>query len=1135
MVLKLWAIFFAYSLGAFESNLKAGGQSTRLVSEFPLVTNILQLRQTVNGNVGSICAFSFEGTVLAADSGSGVIFFQDDSGTEILETSLAGRTLAPGQKIRLRGTNYVASTEIGVSLGKIPLVDNDGRHSKAECTGSVYLRAGRYPIQVLWFNYTGDSSLDVAYSGPNVMRQKIPDSALSRLEKVSSDGAISFKQGVNYCCVEGEWKELSPFQDVTPAKVGVTSNFDLNVKTRDEHVALIFDGFIEINSDGLYTYYLTSDDGSELHINNGPTQLTVLGSGDVPAPSIIGIRQPMPGHQGDLWAEVEGRVNFLGRQQNRTELELTSNDAHMRVTVIDVPQEPPRYLLGSLVRVHGVCLNTSDAAGHSLADMLVVPRWNNLQVLEVAPDFWSVTKIMKVSNCKPPNGEGAANLVHLRGEIPPHSSGQQPDLQDDTGSIPIELLNPLPAQFNGEVECLGRLSQNGSNQVLREAVWREPLDDLRNKNDAIPLLTTAAQVQQLKREEAGRGYQAKIRGVVTWVAANRDCIVIQDSTRGVFVGLRSSWIWDSPKIGEILEIEGTCVAGEFSPIIILNKGERLGMGLLPAPKYPTRGQLIGGSMDSQYVEIRGLVTEAHDSHLTLLMFGGKVDVELDPSLTDSLDSFINSVVSIRGCVFARWSHPTLQVLIDHPLWVGGSTICVDIPPPSDPFDADKMRGRELLKFDAQGNNFRRINISGQVLCDNGGIYYMNDDGFGLQFQLVKPAHFEPGDNVEVVGLVELGGPSPILREAIARKTGHSRLPAPQPLTFDNTNTTCDATRVWAEGVLLNQKDNGQEQMLEMQTGAKGFVARLPKNDAQAGPWPVGSRLKLTGVFSDLGGNSQRAGIVKSFELLLNSPADVELIARPPWWTLNRLLTIISTMGVGLVLASVWINLLRRQVERRTVQLQREISERQLAEQDRAIEQERSRIARDLHDDLGSRLTAINMLAMTSAHTKLSSNENSECLQLIVDKSRSMVTALDALVWAVNPKNDTLAALVDYLASFAEELLAKSGIACRVEVPLDIPERIIAAETRHNLLLSVKEALTNSIRHGRPGEILIQLTVSSSELEILINDNGCGFDPANNIAGDGLVNLKERMRKVNGCCKIQSSSGKGTTVSMTMPL
>jgi signal transduction histidine kinase len=176
-----------------------------------------------------------------------------------------------------------------------------------------------------------------------------------------------------------------------------------------------------------------------------------------------------------------------------------------------------------------------------------------------------------------------------------------------------------------------------------------------------------------------------------------------------------------------------------------------------------------------------------------------------------------------------------------------------------------------------------------------------------------------------------------------------------------------------------------------------------------------------------------------------------------------------------------------------------------------------------------------MLAMTSAHTKLSSNENSECLQLIVDKSRSMVTALDALVWAVNPKNDTLAALVDYLASFAEELLAKSGIACRVEVPLDIPERIIAAETRHNLLLSVKEALTNSIRHGRPGEILIQLTVSSSELEILINDNGCGFDPANNIAGDGLVNLKERMRKVNGCCKIQSSSGKGTTVSMTMPL
>lgn len=742
---------------------------------------------------------------------------------------------------------------------------------------------------------------------------------------------------------------------------------------------------------------------------------------------------------------------------------------------------------------------------------------------------------MKISDCKLTNGEGSANIVHICGKLRPHSSGQLPDLEDDTGSISVDLLNPLPAQLNGEVECLGRLSQDGPNRVLREAVWRKLPKNLDDKRNSLPLLTTAAQVQQLTREEAGRGYQARIRGVVTWVAVNRDCVVIQDSTRGVFVGLRSSWKWETPKIGDILEVEGTCIAGEFSPIVILNNGERLGRGLLPAPKHPSWDQLIGGSMDSQYVEIRGFVTEAHDNHLTLLMSGGKVDVEFDPSPTDSLDSFINSVVRIRGCMFARWNHPALQVLIDHPLWFGNSTICVDNSPPLDPFNADKMRGRQLLQFDAQGNIFRRIKISGQILCNNAGIYYMTDNGFGLRFQLVKSARFEPGDNVEVVGLVELGGPSPILREAIARKIGHLPLPAPDQLTFDNTNTTFDSTRVWVEGLLVDTKNNGQEQMLEIQTGSKSFIARLPINNDQPGLWPVGSRLRLAGVFSDLGGSRQRIEDMKAFELLLNSPADVKVVAQPPWWTLNRLLTIISTLGAGLVLAFIWINLLRRQVERRSIQLKLEISERQRAEQDRAIEQERSRIAQDLHDDLGSSLTAINMLAMTSFRTKSNTHANSELLQLIIDRSHLMVTALDALVWAVNPKNDSTAALAEYLASFVEELLAKTDIAYHVELPLEIPEQTIAAVARHNLLLSVKEALTNAIRHGQPTKILTQLTISGSELEILIKDNGCGFDPAHNIPGNGLVNLQERMRKVNGRYQIQSSPGKGTIVFLALSL
>src|SRR5207249_2578408 len=143
----------------------------------------------------------------------------------------------------------------------------------------------------------------------------------------------------------------------------------------------------------------------------------------------------------------------------------------------------------------------------------------------------------------------------------------------------------------------------------------------------------------------------------------------------------------------------------------------------------------------------------------------------------------------------------------------------------------------------------------------------------------------------------------------------------------------------------------------------------------------------------------------------------------------------------------------------TAQLQEEIRERERAERQRAIEQERSRIARDLHDDLGSILTEISMLATPGPRSTIKPEDASERLVLIAGKSRCTVTALDELVWAVNPRNDTLSSLANYLASYTEEYLSTLAVLCRVQIPPSFPNLIIPAEARHNLLLTVKEALS----------------------------------------------------------------------------
>jgi signal transduction histidine kinase len=901
-------------------------------------------------------------------------------------------------------------------------------------------------------------------------------------------------------------------------------------------VGLAYDGFIEVESNGLYTFFLKSDDGSQLFLNNTPTQLMVTGAGKVPAPRQIVIRQPLSDESGPFWAEVEGTLTFVGRQQTGTELELTSEGTHMRITLRNGSQEPPRYLLGSLLRIRGICLDTSRNEKYRSADTLVVSSWKEVQVLEVAPEFWSESQRHKIRECERMNRQEASSIVRICGRLRSHPLGRLPDLEDDTGSVPIELLNSPPTQSDDEIECLGRWSQTGSNSLLCEAVWQELPKKPKNRDNALPWLTTAAQVQQLNREEAGRGYHAKIKGVVAWISENRDCVIIQDSTRGVFVGLRSAWVWDSPKLGEILDIEGTCVAGEFSPIVILDKAERLGMGRLPAPMQPTRDQLIRGSMDSQYVEIRGLVTGTHDNHLALLMSGGTVDVELDPDPTDSLVSFVNSVVRIRGCMFAKWKYPTLQVNTDHPLWFDNATICMDTPAPLDPFDAHKMPAKALMRFDVQGNIFQRVKIAGQILCGEAKMYYMTDDGFGLRFELVQPVTLEPGDEAEVVGLAELGGPSPVLREAIARKTGHAALPAPQPLALDGTNTTYDSTRVWVEGTLVDYKNHGAEQVLELQVGVKNFMARLVGKHPPASAWPLGSRLKVTGVFCALDGSPMAGRNVNSFELLLNSPEDVQVIAWPPWWTPRRALTIVAVLSGVLGIALIWIKLLRRTVEERSAQLQKQVEERQLVEQRRMMEQERTRVAQDLHDELGAGLTEMGLLGDLIKNPAMPVPEKQQYLGQLTDTARSLVTSLDEIVWAVNPRYDSVASVASYCTLFAQRFLDLAGVACRPHIPASFPEFPLDPKERHSLFLAFREALNNVVRHSGATEVRLIIEVSGGKLIILVADNGHGFDLANQSpGGEGIPGMRHRLEHLGGNCDIRSRPGAGTEVDLRLPL
>jgi signal transduction histidine kinase/ligand-binding sensor domain-containing protein len=205
------------------------------------------------------------------------------------------------------------------------------------------------------------------------------------------------------------------------------------------------------------------------------------------------------------------------------------------------------------------------------------------------------------------------------------------------------------------------------------------------------------------------------------------------------------------------------------------------------------------------------------------------------------------------------------------------------------------------------------------------------------------------------------------------------------------------------------------------------------------------------------------------------------------------------------------------------------------EQQAALQRERARIAKDIHDDLGADLTQIAYLGELAHQDRGEPNLAGERIEKISATARQAVKSLDEIVWAVNPRNDTLARLLDYAGQYAVDYLRLSGIRCRLEVPAEIPARELSAELRHNLYLVVKEALHNIFKHAGATEVWLRAAVDGQALELCIEDNGHGFTSAPDDAlADGLRNMNQRMTDIGGGLRVESRPGGGTKIVLRLP-
>lgn len=250
---------------------------------------------------------------------------------------------------------------------------------------------------------------------------------------------------------------------------------------------------------------------------------------------------------------------------------------------------------------------------------------------------------------------------------------------------------------------------------------------------------------------------------------------------------------------------------------------------------------------------------------------------------------------------------------------------------------------------------------------------------------------------------------------------------------------------------------------------------------------------------------------------------LEVHIRPPYWQRwwFYVLVALAAFGTGWYIA--WN---RRKRREKLAQMEREKRE--------ALDKQRQRIARDVHDDLGSGLSALSLL------TEMAKYRSDDQLRSEIDKinlsARDLSGKIREVIWTVSAKNDALANLISYLQQYTLDLTENAGLECRFNLPEEIPEVTINGEHRRTTFLAFKEALNNITKHAEATEVDIDISAENELAKISVKDNGKGFDPKLLLdsTGNGLLNMRSRMQDIGGDCDFKTDKN-GTQVVFSLPL
>lgn len=680
--------------------------------------------------------------------------------------------------------------------------------------------------------------------------------------------------------------------------------------------------------------------------------------------------------------------------------------------------------------------------------------------------------------------------------------------------------------------------------LLTALLWSAPLVDAAEPARASAAAGTRAPVTtitdafarwpELKTDDE----PVRVEGVVTGTMPS-GAFRLNDGKLGIYV--TKSGEGQKLTSGDRVLVEGVLRQGGFSPWIKPQRLTTLGRGAMPEPRPVPFSVLASGAADNQWVEIEGVVRAVQVLAppdfvgVDIAMSGGNLRVLVNYSAGTPFESLVDAAVRVRGVAAVnvdahkRVVEPSFRV-------AAFSDITVLRPGEPDPFAQPVVPLERLMRFSIEEPVRHRVRTRGVVtrrLSDTS--LFVREAGIGLKIEMTGAQAFRPGETIEAAGFPMMVEGMAVLQHATCRSVGVASPPAPaQPTLTELLAGTHNSDLVRVRARLVDWVVAGENITLVFQAGDQLFKGLLSLPAGRASALPAkNSLVDVTGIcvideLEDIWFYRPR-----SFIVLVTEPADLELVQAPPWWTPERLWRALAITGLVLLAAAGWVWALRRQVERK-----RAVIEQQTRHA--AALEERSRIARELHDTLEQGLTGLS-LQMKAMETDLggTSHPVRERLQFarqMLRQSRALARNAIREMRAENVPG-RLEGLIEGLKRVAGEW-NHSG-ALRVELRVAGRPRALETRVEHHLLNIGTEAMTNAVKHGRAGAIDVEVDYGDAAVTVRIKDNGVGFDAAQHLKESsgcfGLIGMWERAREVRGELRIQSQPGQGAEVVVTAPI